>query len=74
MPYITGPRARSLECRTQNECRVNAPYVSGTLASKTSRTTNFTEHEQLLAELSRDIPEVESRGYERKTLEKKTQA
>ena len=39
------------------------------MASKTSRTTNFSEQEKLLlAELGRDFPEVESRGYDRKTL------
>ena len=27
MPYITGPRAQIKECRTQNECRVNAPIA-----------------------------------------------
>lgn len=25
MPYIIGPLAEGWECRTQNECRVNAP-------------------------------------------------
>ena len=40
-----------------------------------SRTTNFSEQEKLtLAELGRDFPEVESKGYESKTLAKKTKA
>ena len=39
------------------------------MASKTSRTANFSKQEKLLlAELGRDFPEVESRGYDRKTL------
>ena len=36
------------------------------MASKPSRTTNFNEQEKLLlAELGRDFPEVESKGYDR---------
>ena len=45
------------------------------MASKPSRTTNFSEQEKLLlAELGRDSPEVESKGegYDSKTLAKKT--
>ena len=45
------------------------------MASKPSRTTNFSEQERLLlAELGRDFPEVESKGYDSKTLAKKTKA
>ena len=45
------------------------------MASKPSRTTNFSEQEKLLlAELGRDFPEVESKGYDSKTLAKKTKA
>ena len=45
------------------------------MASKPSRTTNFREQgKRLLAMLSRDFPEVESKGYGRKTLAKKTKA
>ena len=45
------------------------------MASKPSRTTNFSAQEKLLlAELGRDSPEVESKGegYDSKTLAKKT--
>ena len=42
------------------------------MASKTSRTTNFSEQGKLLlADLGRDFPEVESKGYDSKTLAKK---
>ena len=42
------------------------------MASKTSRATNVSEQEKLLlAELGRDFPEVEIRGYDEKTLGKK---
>ena len=45
------------------------------MASKPSRTTNFSEQEKLLlAELGRDFPEVESKGCDSKTLAKKTKA
>lgn len=40
-----------------------------------SRTTNFSEQEKLLlAELGKDFPEVESKGYDSKTLAKKAKA
>ena len=42
------------------------------MTSKTSRRTNLSEQEKLLlAELGRDFPEVESKGYDSKTLAKK---
>ena len=45
------------------------------MASKPSCTRSFSEQENLLlAELGRDFPEVESNGYHRKTLAKKTKA
>ena len=45
------------------------------MPSKPTRTTNFSEREKLLlAELGRDFPEVESKGYDSKTLAKKTKA
>ena len=45
------------------------------MTSKTSRTTNFNEQEKLLlAELGKDFPEVESKGYDSKTLTKKAKA
>ena len=45
------------------------------MASKPSRTTNFSEQEKLLlAELGRDFPEVESKRCDNKTLAKKTKA
>ena len=45
------------------------------MASKMSRTTNFSEQEKLLlAELSKDFPEVESKGYDSKTFAKKAKA
>ena len=45
------------------------------MASKPSRTTNFSEQEKLLlAELGGDFPEVKSKGYGSKTLAKKTKA
>ena len=45
------------------------------MTSKTSRTTNFSEQEKLLlAELGKDFPEVESKGYDRKTLTRKAKA
>ena len=45
------------------------------MASKMSRTTNFIEQEKLLlAELGKDFPEVESKGYDSKTLAKKAKA
>ena len=45
------------------------------MTSKTSRTTNFSEQEKLLlAELGKDFPEVESKGYDSKTLTKKAKA
>ena len=40
-----------------------------------SRTTNFSEQEKLLlAELGKDFPEVESKGYDSKALAKKAKA
>ena len=45
------------------------------MASKMSRTKNFSEQEKLLlAELGKDFPEVESKGYDNKTLAKKAKA
>ena len=45
------------------------------MASKMSRTTNFSEQEKLLlAELGKDFPEVENKGYDSKTLAKKAKA
>ena len=45
------------------------------MASKTSRTTNLSEQEKLLlAELGRDFPEVEGKGYDNTTLTKKAKA
>ena len=45
------------------------------MASKPSRTTNFKKKEKLLlATLGRDFPEVESKGYDSKTLAKTTNA
>jgi len=45
------------------------------MTSKTSRTTNFSQHEKLLlAELGKDFSEAESKGYDSKTLTKKTKA
>ena len=45
------------------------------MASKMSRTTNFSEQEKLLlAELGKDFPEVESKVYDSKTLAKKAKA
>ena len=45
------------------------------MASKMNRTTNFSEQEKLLlAELGKDFPEVESKGYDSKTLAKKAKA
>ena len=45
------------------------------MTSKTSRTTNFSEQEKLLlAELGKDFPEVESKGYDSKTLKKTAKA
>ena len=45
------------------------------MTSKTSGTTNFSEQEKLLfAELGKDFPEVESKGYDSKTLTKKAKA
>ncbi|KAK2567420.1 Myb/SANT-like DNA-binding domain-containing protein 3 [Acropora cervicornis] len=45
------------------------------MASKMSRKTNFSEQEKLLlAELGNDFPEVESKGYDSKTLAKKAKA
>jgi len=45
------------------------------MASKISCTTNFSEQEKLLlAELGKDFPEVESKGYDRKTFAKKPKA
>lgn len=46
------------------------------MTSKTRRTTNFSEQKKLLLDqLGRDFSsEVESRGYDRKTLGKKTKA
>ena len=45
------------------------------MTSKTSRTANFSEQEKLLlAELGRDFPEVESKGYDSKMLGKKAKA
>ena len=42
------------------------------MAPKPSPTTNFSEQENLLlAELGRDFPEVESKGYDSKTFAKK---
>ena len=45
------------------------------MASKTSHKTNFSEQEKLLlAKLGRDFPELESKGYDSKTLAKKANA
>ena len=45
------------------------------MASKPSRTTNFSEQQNIfLAELCRNFPELESKGYDSKTLAKKTKA
>ena len=45
------------------------------MVSKMSRTTNFSEQEKLLlAELGKDFPEVESKGYDSKTLAKKAKS
>ena len=45
------------------------------MTSKMSRTTNFSELEKLLlAELGKDFPEVESEGYDSKTLTKMAKA
>ena len=45
------------------------------MASKSGRTTNFSEEEKLLlAELGREFPEVENKGYHSKTLTKKAKA
>jgi len=45
------------------------------MASKSGRTTNFSEEEKLLlAELGRELPEVENKGYDSKTLTKKAKA
>ena len=45
------------------------------MASKMSRKTNFNEQEKLLlAELGKDFPEVERKGYDSKTLAKKAKA
>ena len=42
------------------------------MASKMSRTTNFSEQEKLLlAELGKDFPEVESKGYDKQDIGKK---
>ena len=42
------------------------------MAYKPSRTTNFSEQEKRLrAELGRDFPEGESKGYDSETLAKK---
>ena len=45
------------------------------MAYKPSRTTNFSEQEKRLrAELGRDFPEGESKGYDSEMLAKKTKA
>ena len=45
------------------------------MASKSGRTTNFSEEEKLLlAELGREFPEVDSKGYNSKTVTKKAKA
>ena len=45
------------------------------MTSKMSRTTTFSELEKLLlAELEKNFPEVESKGYDSKTLTKKAKA
>ena len=45
------------------------------MASKSRRTPNFSEEEKLLvAEFGREFPEVESKGYDNKTLRKKANA
>ena len=45
------------------------------MASKPSRTTNFSEQEKLLlAKLGKNFSEVESKGYDSKTSAKKTKA
>ena len=45
------------------------------MTSKSGRTTNFSEEEKnLLAELGREFPEVDSKGYNIKTVTKKTKA
>ena len=42
------------------------------MASKSGRTPNFREEEELLmAELGREFPKVEIKGYDNKTLRKK---
>ena len=41
------------------------------MTSKTSRATNFSKQEKLLlAELGKDLPEVESKGYDSDHVEK----
>ncbi|KAJ7378909.1 hypothetical protein OS493_019603 [Desmophyllum pertusum] len=45
------------------------------MASKSARTTNFSEEEKLLlAELGREFPEVENKGYNSNALTKKAKA
>jgi len=45
------------------------------MTSKSGRTTNFSEEEKLLlAELGREFPEVDSKGYNSKTVTKKAKA
>ena len=41
------------------------------MASKSGRTPNFSEEELLMAELGREFPKVEIKGYDNKTLRKK---
>ena len=49
--------------------------VSASWLLKRSRTTNFSEQEKLLlAELGREFPEVEGKGYDNTTLTKKAKA
>ena len=38
MPRTVGPRAKILECRAQNECRVNAPSIATPLIIRISIT------------------------------------
>ena len=46
MPYITGPRAKIQECRTQNECHVNAPIISFTNTQNILGLTVFPDFEK----------------------------
>ena len=48
MPYIIGPRAKILECRTQNECRVNAPLIKLHLQNYDTNSENGTAITRLI--------------------------